>query len=62
MKTGRYRLRRGFNGTAVLQYEYSSPSFIAGQVDASIRQIVWQDVNYDDLANIAVTLDERSKP
>jgi hypothetical protein len=49
MKTGRYRVRKGFRGIAILQYEYDSPSFIGGQVDACVRQLNWVDVEFDRL-------------
>lgn len=52
MRTGRYRVRRGLWGRAILQVEYDGPSFIAGQVDASIRQRYWHDVKFDELDSI----------
>lgn len=59
MRTGRYKLRRGFRGTAVLQYEIDTPSLIGGQVDASVRQKSWHDVEFDELAEIAVIVSFR---
>ena len=56
MKTGRYRLRRGFRGKSILQYEVDTPSLIGGHVAADVRQRTWHDVEYDCLANIAVAL------
>ena len=56
MKTGRYRVRRSWLGKAILQQEFDGPSFIAGQVDASIRDIYWRDVKFDDLDTILVQL------
>ena len=55
MKTGRYRLRRGFGGKAIMQYEIDTPSLIGGQLAADVRQRTWHDVEYDQLANIEVT-------
>lgn len=52
MRTGRYRVRRGWFNRAILQYEYDSPSLIGGHVDASVQQIYWSDVAFDDLDNI----------
>lgn len=46
MRTGKYRVRKGWFGKCILQAEYNTPSFICGRVDSSIRQIVWEDVNY----------------
>lgn len=64
MRTGRYRLRRGFGNKSVLQCEYDSPSLIAGQIDSSIRTLNWYDVAYDDLSNIRVeflAIEERTQ-
>ena len=47
MKTGRYRVRRGLFGKAILQAEYESPALAGGHVDASIRVLNWEDVDYD---------------
>ena len=43
----RYRVRRGFGGKAILQQLFDTPSFIAGHVDASIRDIHWDDVDFN---------------
>lgn len=56
MRTGRYRVRRGFRGIAVVQCEHSHPSFIAGHVDASVRTYEWVDVEFDALGDIRITL------
>jgi|TARA_R110000868_G_scaffold411507_2_gene704811 hypothetical protein len=61
MKTGRYRLRRGYKNVSVLQYEYESPYFIAGQVDSSVRVNNWVDVKFDDLADIRVEMPKEGK-
>lgn len=42
-----YRVRRGLFGKAVLQKLCNYPSFCGGVVDASIRERVWQDVDYN---------------
>lgn len=42
----RYRVRRGLFGHCILQQLFNTPSLIAGQVDASIRDIHWDDVDY----------------
>ena len=47
MRTGKYRVRRGWNGVAVLQEQFDGPSFFGGQVDSSIRVLYWADVKYD---------------
>lgn len=39
-------------GRAILQEEFSHPSYLAGVVDASVRTYVWSDVRFDDLPNI----------
>lgn len=52
MKTGRFRVRRNILGQAVLQQEYDFPSFLGGQVDASVRQLSWVDVKFDKLDSI----------
>lgn len=46
MKTGKYRVRRGLFGKAILQAEYDIPSYIGGEVDASVRDIFWQDIPF----------------
>lgn len=56
MKTTKYRLRRGFNGTCVLQVLRDFPSCIGGQIDASVRVLEWRDVKWDHLpSDISVT-------
>lgn len=52
MKTGRYRVRPSFLGKAVLQAEYDSPTLIGGHVDASLRQLTWHDVQFENLETI----------
>lgn len=52
MRTGRYRVRRGFGNRAVLQEEYDSPTLIGGHVSSDIRQLNWVDVSFDRLDNI----------
>jgi hypothetical protein len=52
MRTGRYRVRRTWDGRAVLQEEYDGPMFIGGHVDSSIRVLRWTDVRFDQLDNI----------
>lgn len=41
-----YRVRKSFFGKCVLQKLVDSPSLIAGQVDATIRDVHWMDVDY----------------
>lgn len=43
----RYRVRRGLGGKAVLQVLVNGPAFIGGQVDSSIRDLRWCDVDFD---------------
>lgn len=52
MRTGRYRVRPGLFGRAVLQAEYNFPSLIGGQVDASVRSFEWVDVQFDRVSHI----------
>lgn len=52
MKTGRYRVRKGWFGRAILQAEYDSPSFIAGHVAADVRDIYWDDCKYDKVSHL----------
>ncbi len=47
MKTGRYRVRKTLFGKAILQAEYDTPSLLAGQIDATVRDISWQDIPYN---------------
>jgi hypothetical protein len=42
----RYRVRRGLFGKSVLQRLENYPSFVGGVVDASVRDVVWEDVPY----------------
>lgn len=56
MKTGHFRVRRGFMGKAILQYEIDTPSLIGGQVASDVRQRSWHDVEYDDMIHIEVFL------
>ena len=54
MKTGRYRVRRGFGNSCVLQYECDElglPSLIDGHMNAFHRR-VWVDVKFDSLGDI----------
>lgn len=44
--TTRYRVRCGLFGKCVLQQQFNSPSLIGGQVDSTIRDIHWGDVDY----------------
>jgi len=46
MRTGKYRTRRGLFGRAVLQAQYNTPALVGGKVDASVRDIFWQDVKW----------------
>jgi len=46
MKTGRYRVRKGWFGKCILQAEYDAPMFLCGKVDSSVRDIYWKDVPY----------------
>lgn len=62
MRTGRYRVRRDIFGGAVLQQEFSSPTYMYGHVDTILRQIKWEDVRFDDLANIAVQIIDTPHP
>lgn len=57
MKTGRYRVRRGWFGAAILQAEYNTPSFTAGRVDSSLREIYWSDIEYKHAPPILNTPD-----
>ncbi len=52
MKTGRYRVRKGLFGRAILQAEYDTPSFIGGHVDASIRDIRWEDCDHKRVSHL----------
>ena len=52
MRTGRFRVRRGWFGKAILQEEYDSPAFIAGHVASDIREHRWADVEFDRLDSI----------
>ena len=47
MKTGLYRVRRGWFGRCVLQAQFNGPAFLGGQVDASVRVLYWADVKWD---------------
>lgn len=46
MKTGFYRIRKGWFGKCILQELYDEPSFIGGHVDSTIRRKIWEDVKY----------------
>lgn len=46
MKTGRYRVRKGWFGKCILQAEYNTPSYSGGQVDVHIRDIFWRDIKF----------------
>lgn len=52
MRTGRFRVRRGFGGRAVLQEEYDHPALIGGHIDSTIRVKSWTDVKFDRLDSI----------
>ena len=43
---GKYRVRRGWFGKCILQKCYDTPMLLGGQVDASIRDIHWDDVDW----------------
>lgn len=58
MKTTKYRLRRGLNGTCVLQVLRDFPSCIGGQIDASLRVLEWRDVKWDHLPPDITVTDE----
>lgn len=46
--TDRYRVRRGlFGKTCILQKLYDTPSLIGGQVDSTVRDIHWDDVDFE---------------
>lgn len=45
-RTGIYRLRKSFFGKCILQERLTFPCLIGGRVDASVREIVWEDVEY----------------
>lgn len=47
MRTGRYRVRKGWFGKAILQAEYNCPSYTAGRVDSSLRDVFWSDIDYE---------------
>ena len=47
IKTGIYRIRKGWFGRCILQEYMNHPSLVGGQVDASIRDCYWEDVNYN---------------
>ena len=47
-KTGRYRVRKGWFGRSILQFEIDGPAFTGGHVDASTRVRYWNDVLYDN--------------
>ncbi len=55
MKTGRYRVRKGWFGRAILQAEYDSPSYLAGHVDASVRDIRWEDCSHARVSHMVFT-------
>ena len=46
MKTGNYRVRKGWFGKSILQAQYDSPSYSGGQVDSSVRYIYWDDIKF----------------
>lgn len=46
MRTGRYRVRKGWFGKAILQAEYNTPSYTGAQVCAHMRDIFWEDVEF----------------
>lgn len=52
MKTGNYRVRKGWFGRAILQAEYDGPSYIGGHVDASIRIKYWRDCAFKDISHM----------
>jgi hypothetical protein len=52
VKTGRYRVRPGLFGRAVLQEEHSDPMYCYGFVDTSLREITWRDVKFARLDTI----------
>lgn len=45
--TGIYRLRKSFFGKSILQERMSYPCLLGGEVDSSVREIVWEDVKYN---------------
>lgn len=47
MRTGRYSVRKSLYGKAILQAEYNSPILTGNAVDASIRDIYWEDIPYE---------------
>lgn len=47
-RTGLYRVRKGLFGKCILQEYISFPSLMGGIVDSSIRNYVWEDVEYDN--------------
>lgn len=52
MRTGRFRVRKGWGNKSILQAEYDTPSFVGGRVDASLRQLKWEDVPFDQAPQI----------
>lgn len=47
MRTGIYRVRKGWFGKCILQAQFDRPAFLGGQVDASQRVIYWADVDWN---------------
>jgi len=45
MKTGRYRVRRGLFGKAILQAEYDEPycNPMTKEADTRVRELMWAD-------------------
>lgn len=52
MKTGRYRIRQGWFGKAILQQEINEPTFSCGQVDTTVRNVYWEDVQFNRLSHV----------
>ena len=61
MKTGRFRVRRGLFGTGVLQQEFDVPSLIGGQIDASVRELIWLDVKFEKCSHVIFLSAEAEK-
>lgn len=48
MKTGNFRVRKGWFGKTILQAETDTPGYIGGQVDSTVRDVHWYDVKFED--------------
>lgn len=51
---GKYRVRRGWFGKAILQRFIDSPSLINGRIDVYTRDRKWVDVDFDRSPTILI--------